>query len=414
MPLCDTGSLVFASNFRRLVQPRRQWCWQQRGRSFRNAELPPGFQEPCGTFFRSSRIRGSHKPRGSALQIKEHLIAVALLLLLLFSWTQLTDAQTSNTGLARAEALIGQGKFDEAVALLESISKDQPLLPGVQAKLGKIYYKKRNLHEAIARLKAALEQNPEDTETAQLLGLAYYSVGQWEHAIPLLEKIQSKVAEPESDGLYLLGVCYLKTQQPDKARSAFARMFSVSPDGPTAHLLFAQMMVRQHLEEKAVAELEKAISGDPRLPMAHFLLGEIYLYQSNPKGALEELKKELEINPSVWLVYWRLGDAHARLGNYGDAEKILKQAIWLNDSFTGAYLLLGEVELKKGDAELAAGFLERALKLDPQNSFVHYSLAKAYQQLGRAAEANHHFEITRSLRAGKKSEEQSIFQETTR
>jgi tetratricopeptide (TPR) repeat protein len=148
--------------------------------------------------------------------------------------------------------------------------------------------------------------------------------------------------------------------------------------------------------------------------MAHFLLGEIYLYQMNPKHALDEFKKELEINPSVWLVYWRLGDAYARLGNYGEAEKVLKQAIWLNDSFTGAYLLLGEVELKKGDAELAAGFLERALKLDPQNSFVHYSLAKAYQQLGRAAEANRHFEITRSLRAEKKTEEQVLFQETTR
>src|ERR1051325_4933701 len=105
MPFFDTGSLVFASNFRRLVQPPRQSCWQQTGRSFRNAELPPGCREPYGSFFRSSKIRGSpHKPRGSALKIKEHLIAVALLLLLLFSWAQLSDSQTSNTGLARAEA----------------------------------------------------------------------------------------------------------------------------------------------------------------------------------------------------------------------------------------------------------------------------------------------------------------------
>ena len=364
-------------------------------------------------------VSASNSRRGSlsrTLLSRDRQGAVAaLLLLLLCGWKQQAGlGQKPNQELAHAETLVGQGKLDEAIALLEVVSKNQPTLAGVEAKLGKAYYKKRQFLQAISHLKIALDQNPEDSETAQLLGLAFYSVGQLEQAIPLLERIQSKVPTPEFDATYLLGVCYLKTERPDKARAAFARMFSVSPDGPTAHLLFAQMMVRQHLEEKAVPELEKAISGDPRLPMAHFLLGEIYLYQVNPKRALDEFKKELEINPSVWLVYWRLGDAHARLGNYGEAEKVLKQAIWLNDSFTGAYLLLGEVELKKGDAELAAGFLERALKLDPQNSFVHYALAKAYQQLGRTADANRHFEITRSLRAEKKSEEQVFFQETTR
>jgi hypothetical protein len=36
-----------------------------------SAGLPPGLRKTCGTFVRSSKIRGSpHKPRGSALQIK--------------------------------------------------------------------------------------------------------------------------------------------------------------------------------------------------------------------------------------------------------------------------------------------------------------------------------------------------------
>src|ERR1700680_4622178 len=36
-----------------------------------SAGLPPGLRKTCGTFFRSSKIRGSpHKPRGPALQNK--------------------------------------------------------------------------------------------------------------------------------------------------------------------------------------------------------------------------------------------------------------------------------------------------------------------------------------------------------
>ena len=147
--------------------------------------------------------------------------------------------------------------------------------------------------------------------------------------------------------------------------------------------MLAKMMVRQRMEERSVPEIQRALELDPRLPMAHFLLGEIYLYQTNPQRALEEFRKELEINPTVWLVYWRLGDAYFRLEKYDEAEKVLKEAVWLNESFTGSYLLLGEVELKKGDLALGVGFLERALKLDPQNDYAHYSLARAYQQMGR-------------------------------
>ena len=168
------------------------------------------------------------------------------------------------------------------------------------------------------------------------------------------------------------------------------------------------MMVRQHLEEKAIPELEKAIALDPRLPMVHFLLGEIYLFKSNPQAALEEFKKELEINPSVWLVYWRLGDTYARLEKYAEAERVLKQAIWLNETFTGLYVLLGQIGLKKGDLELAVGFLERALKMDPNNYYAHYFLGKAYQQQGRTEDAKRQFELTQSLRMNKKNVEEHL------
>ncbi len=318
------------------------------------------------------------------------------------------------TDLDRAETLLDRGRLDEAIGLLETLQRKQPPLSGVEVKLGKAYYKKRSFQPAIAHLTLALQENASDAEAAQLLGLSYYAVGQLDRAIPLLEATQSRSPQGELDGWYLLGVCYLKTQQPDKARAAFARMFGVPPESGAGHLLFAQMMVRQHLEDKAVPELEKAVLLDARLPMVHFLLGEIYLYKTNPQRALEEFKKELAINPTVWLVYWRLGDTYARLEKYDDAEKALKESVWLNESFTGSYLLLGEVEMKKGNLELGAGFLERALKLDPQNDYAHYSLARAYQQMGRTEEANRHFEITRSLRAEKKSDEQKLFQDVTR
>lgn len=310
--------------------------------------------------------------------------------------------------LNRAESLISKGKLDEAIALLEESARREPKVPGLEAQLGKAYYRKRNFHQAVIHFEQAVEQQPESGETTQLLGLSFYSLGEWAKAIPFLEKVQSRVPETEIDGPYLLGICYLRTQQLEKARAALARMFSVPVESAMAHLMLAKMMVHLRSEDQAVPELQRAITLDARLPMAHFLLGEIYLFKSNPQLALEEFKKELEVNPTVWLVYWRLGDAYARLEKYDDAVKALKQSIWLNETFTGPYVLLGEIGLKKGDLELAVGFLERALKLDPNNYYAHYFLGKAYQQLGRSEEARREIEQTQSLRMEKKHADQEL------
>ena len=306
------------------------------------------------------------------------------------------------------ERLISEGKMDEAIALLEQSSRKNPNLPGLQARLGKAYYQKRNFQQASIHFQTALEQEPRNGEIIQLLGLSLYSLGQWAKAIPFLEKVQSKVPETEIDGPYLLGICYLRTQQLDKARTALARMFSVPPESAMAHLMLAKMMVHQRSEELAVPQLQQAIALDPHLPMVHFLLGEIYLFKSDPRQALEEFKKELAVNPTIWLVYWRLGDAYARLDMYQEAVKALKQSIWLNETFTGPYVLLGEIGLKQGDLELAVGFLQRALKLDPNNYYAHYFLGKAYQQLGRSEDARREIEQTQSLRMQKKQADQEL------
>jgi tetratricopeptide (TPR) repeat protein len=312
--------------------------------------------------------------------------------------------------LAQSETLLRQGKPNEALALLNDVLAREPATPGLEAKLGKAYFETRRFPQAIAHLKIALQQGPEDAESTQLLALSYYGSGDYARSLPLLEQLGPQLPASNADGPYLLGICYIMTQRWDDARKTFAKMFSVSPESAMAYLMLGKILVRQKLEDRAVPQIEKALELDARLAMAHFLLGEIDLFEDNAAAAIAEFQKELEINPTVWLVYWRLGDAYVRLEKYDEAEKVLKEAIWLNESSSGAYILLGEIALKRNDPGLAVGFLERALKLDPQNYYVHYFLAKAYQSLGRTADASRHFEISKSLRNEKHDEERNMLQ----
>jgi len=311
-------------------------------------------------------------------------------------------SETENPEFALARHLSELGRYDEAVSQLLELQGKNPAMPGLARELGIAYYKKSDYLNAASSLSKAQAENPGDQEATQLLGLSYYLAGRPAQAIPLLEKVQSSLLRPDVTGSYLLGIDYLQSFQDDKARAAFARMFSVPPDSAQAHVVLAQMMIREQFEEKAIHELQEGLVIDPRVPMAHFLLGEMYLFKSQVEPAIVEFKKELAENPILWLAYWRMGDAYTRLEQWDLAETALKQSVWLNPDFTGPYILLGKVELKKGDASLAAGFLEHALKMDPNNSSAHYILGEAYQKLGRKADADREFALTQSLRESEK------------
>jgi tetratricopeptide (TPR) repeat protein len=318
--------------------------------------------------------------------------------------TAAPDSQANATQvLAHADALIKAGKNDEAIQLLKPLSAQKPEPRGVEAKLGKAYYQNRNFEEAVTHLELAVKEAPDDAESAQLLGLSYSLLGRASQAITFLERVQGSLPNPDPSGFYVLGVNYLGSHQFDKARAAFARMFSVPPESARAHLVLGQMMMHRNLEDQAAPELKQAIAMDPRIPMAHFLLGEVCLFRSRVPDALAEFKAELRSNPISWLAYWRMGDAYSRLERWDDAERALKQAIWLDQTFTGPYLLLGKVELKKGDPALASGFLERTIQMDPNNASAHYLLGTAYQQMGRSQDANREFETSRKLHPDKGS-----------
>jgi tetratricopeptide (TPR) repeat protein len=302
------------------------------------------------------------------------------------------------TPLEQADALLKGGKPGESLALLTALAEKDSKTPGLESRIGQAYFQLGQFPQAIAHLKNALQQDAGDEKSAQFLALSFYRSGNYAEALPLFEKLGPPLSQDTADSAFLLSICYVMTQQADKARQSLAKSFSVPPESGTAYLMLAKLLVRQKMVDAAVPQLETALKREPRLLMAHFLMGEIYLYQSKPGPAVAEFQKELAVNPTLWLVYWRLGDAYVRVGNYDDAEKVLKEAVWLNDGSSAALVLLGEIALKKNDPALGAGFLQRGLALDPQNAEAHAALANAYKALGREAEASQQLEMSKKLR----------------
>ena len=268
---------------------------------------------------------------------------------------------------------------------------------GLAHELGVTYYKKSDFLKATASFKKALEEDPDDHEAVQLMGLSYYLAGRPAEAIAPLEKVQTWYPSANVDAAYILGICYVQTKDYPSARKAFAKMFAVPPDSAASYLFTARMLLRQDFGPVAEEYAKKAVELDPQLPLGHALLGELYLYKSRLPEAIEQFQKELDLNPGEAAVYYKLADAYSRLQKYEEAERLLQRSIWLDATSTGPYILMGKVLEKKGETALAARALERAIAMDPNNPMPHHLLGQTYREMGRTEEAERELKLSEQL-----------------
>jgi tetratricopeptide (TPR) repeat protein len=308
----------------------------------------------------------------------------------------------SNSEFSHARQLLNQGKYDEAIAELQQLSASSNP-KGLAHELGMAYYKKADYFHAADSFKQALRQDPQDSESTQMLGISYYLAGNPAAAIPYLEKVQTWYSRANVDASYILGQCYIQTKDYPHARQAFAKMFDLPPDSAGSYLLTARMLFRQEFEPVALEYAQKAVALDPKLPRAHFLLGEIHLFESKVPEAVSDFQAELALNPSDAATYYKLADADSRIQKFDDAEKLLQRAIWLDPTSTGPYVLMGKVLEKKGEPELAVRALRRAAAMDPNNPITHHLLGQAYRDLGNNEAAERELKLAGQLEGAEDS-----------
>ena len=174
-----------------------------------------------------------------------------------------------------ARAMLGwseyfQGDFRGATITFKSALKRQPTWEGLYNGLGWSRLRLRRYHLAAAAFRSALDRNPDYADASNGLGSALFERGDYEAALPLLEKalhesqrptgveppevtilrgkiawslyylkrerealamfVRASLAAPASNEFQVgMGWCYLKLGQNDDAREAFERAMRLGP-----------------------------------------------------------------------------------------------------------------------------------------------------------------------------------------
>ena len=183
------------------------------------------------------------------------------------------SAEIGGDLLDRGNALLKEGRYDEALAAFEEFAAKFPDIYVVRLNIGSVYMEKGDLDRAEAEFRAVLDKNG-----------------------PALEDLR-KQKDTSLKALSGLGEAALKRGDFETAQGFFRRGLEISPEDPAAAYNVGEIFFSNQKIDESIVYLELAVKIKSDWPKAYHRLGLAYLNKGDFPKALANLKKFLELDP---------------------------------------------------------------------------------------------------------------------
>jgi tetratricopeptide (TPR) repeat protein len=352
------------------------------------------------------------------------------LLCLLYVCGPLCAADALLPVFQKAVAALSSGDYQAAEAGFQQVLKAAPNHVGALGNLGVVYSRTSRPGKAIAAYQRALRMVPQDQALMLNLGLVYVKQESYTDALPLFEKLVAanrsnlqarellatcrlntgRVAAAIQDlealrhddpntafVLYMVGVAYLKNQEPEKARAALNELVASSPPAQSNFMLGKVYYESARFEEAADC-YRTVLAVDRNYAGAHRELGKVLVSQRDP-AAEKEFAAALQQDPNDSEALYFLGGFLTQADRLQQAVPPLLRARDLNPGFWGTYFYLGKIKFQTGRPQEAVPLLQKAAELNPGETAVYYQLGRALSACGREAEARRAMERVREIKS---------------
>lgn len=155
---------------------------------------------------------------------------------------------------------------------------------------------------------------PKTREENYILGFCYYNSGKFQDAIPYLEKASKGKDETAQSSCYHLADCYVKTNQKERAQTAFGAAADMDFDEQIKEdALFNYAKLTYELSYSPFNETIKAFDkyitlypNSERNTDAYQYLVDVYMVTKNYKDAISSIEKIKNRTPSINLAWQRV------------------------------------------------------------------------------------------------------------
>ena len=198
----------------------------------------------------------------------------------------------------RALVDLEEDHYDEAIAELTQVLKQDPEVSSGYLELGRALVHRERYQEALPVLRTAAEKNPSSGMAHYELALALIKTGDWEVALP--EMKAAVVCSPKSAQMHFyLAAVHLRLKQVDEATTEFENSLTLEPDHFMANLKYGEMLLTLGNANGAIPKLSRAIKSDPESVEAHAALADAYRQVGQEQNSNRERAKAAQLQSSA-------------------------------------------------------------------------------------------------------------------
>jgi tetratricopeptide (TPR) repeat protein len=258
-----------------------------------------------------------------------------------------------------------RGEGIKALPYLKAAARQGPPQPDIWLWLATAQEMSGQIHEEVATLQNALQDQPRNVDVLYLLGHAYERLGKEE--VANLQETASHSARAEQ----LLAESYGSGSEWPSATIHFQNSLAVSPAAPGVHVELGEVLLRAGKLSRAVHEFEEELRIEPHNLRAVVRRGESKLVQDDVEGALLDwgpalAADGLQAERILGIRETGLGDAAFEQLPDTLREKVenLAPKLQTTDS-PAAHLALAFIAVQSGNFAMQAAEGERALSSFP-------------------------------------------------
>ena len=279
------------------------------------------------------------------------------------------------TSIFLSRLLAGQGREEEATALLNQARAHAPDTAVAHTTLGQGYPGARGALHAEARVPPRAARLDQEYLPARFhLGSVLRRKGELQEARQNLERVAMRDAG--YPGLPLeRGLVYESADDPAQAVVMYTTALRSAPNDVELKLRVGATSVMTGDMDGAKRYLDEVLQLRPNSAEAHYYLGRIAFSRADYVAASALLHRSVDLDSSVATYHLYFGWVSDLTGNLARAHDELDQALVLDDRLAEAYWRRGLLRLRSNAPRDAKADLDKALELDP-------SLYSAYAALG--------------------------------
>lgn len=286
-----------------------------------------------------------------------------------------------------ADKLLNEGKYSEAITLLEELKQANPDDESILLRLAWAHLDSGTIVKAVEYLEILLDR---ELQRKIFTGFAFDELvriyKQEKNFAKLVEICRTAVARQPEDVCLLseLGNAYLLANNTGEACRTFEKLVGLENDNSSFYCLLGEALFSDgKTGESEAAYLQAGKIDSDQLDRYYYKIADLYAKNGdyeNAKRLLEDCIAEKPANP---LYHCCLGDALVGLKRIEDAQLEYEKAVKYDSSGAGAYYnRFGNLLARLNHHQEAMEAFKKALEIEPGNPVYTRHLALSYKALG--------------------------------